>query len=94
MFWRRKKRSTGDFAEEIRSHIELEADQLNTGSVTGGVTSAQARVTARKAFGNVTAAEERFYERGRMVWFHDLLRMSATACAPCGKTPASLRRRC
>ena len=73
MFWRRKKRSTGDFAEEIRSHIELEADQLNTGSVTGGVTSAQARVTARKAFGNVTAAEERFYERGRMVWFHDLL---------------------
>jgi predicted permease len=69
MFWRRKKRSTGDFAEEIRSHIELEADQLKTGSVTG----ADARTAARKAFGNVTTAEERFYERGRLVWIHDLL---------------------
>ena len=69
MFWRRKKRSTADFAEEIRSHIELEADDLKTGSVTG----AEARMAARKAFGNLTTAQERFYERGRMVWFHDLL---------------------
>jgi predicted permease len=69
MFWRPKKRSTADFAEEIRSHIELEADELKTGSVTGPA----ARMAARQAFGNLTAAEERFYERGRMVWFHDLL---------------------
>ena len=69
MFWRRKKRSTADFAEEIRSHIELEADELKT----AGVTDADARIAARKAFGNMTAAAERFYERGRMVWFHDLL---------------------
>jgi len=69
VFWRRKKRSTADFAEEIRSHIELEADELKT----AGVTDADARIAARKAFGNMTAAAERFYERGRMVWFHDLL---------------------
>jgi predicted permease len=69
MFWRRKKRSTADFAEEIRSHIELEADELKAASVT----DADARMAARKAFGNLTAAHERFYERGRTVWFHDLL---------------------
>jgi hypothetical protein len=69
MFWRRKQRPTADFAAEIRSHIELEADDLESGSVTG----VEARMAARKAFGNVTTAEERFYERGRAVWFHDLL---------------------
>jgi predicted permease len=69
MIWRRKKRSTADFAEEIRSHIELEADDIKTAGVTG----VEARMAARKAFGNLTTAEERFYERGRMVWFHDLL---------------------
>lgn len=38
-----------------------------------GLPEVQARSAARKAFGNTTAAEERFYEKGRALWFDDLL---------------------
>jgi predicted permease len=68
MFWRRK-RPAADFNEEVRAHLQLEADELKS----DGLAEAEARAAARKAFGNVTAAEERFYEKGRLVWFDDLL---------------------
>jgi predicted permease len=67
MFWRRK-RSVSDFTEEIQTHLQLEADDLKA----EGLTDAQALLGARKAFGNVTAAQERFYERTRLVWLDDL----------------------
>ncbi|HEX5432142.1 MAG TPA: ABC transporter permease, partial [Bryobacteraceae bacterium] len=69
MFWRRK-RSVHDFSEEIRAHLELEADEIRA----EGANEADARASARKAFGNIAAAEERFYEKGRMLWFDSLLR--------------------
>src|SRR5579862_6109965 len=55
MFTRRRfrKRTQDDFAEEIASHLNLEADQLHDSGA------------ARRAFGNVTAAREAFYESGR-----------------------------
>ena len=69
MFWRRK-RPAEDFAEEVRAHLLLEADELKA----QGLPETEAQSAARKAFGNVTGAEERFYERGRLVWLDDLVR--------------------
>ena len=68
MFWRRK-RPAADFSEEVRAHLQLEADELKS----DGFDEAEAQAAARKAFGNVTGAEERFYEKGHLVWFDDLL---------------------
>ncbi len=67
MFRRRKE---ADFAEEIRSHLELEADELRE----EGVSSDEAHFRARRSFGNVRAAQESFYLRGRWAWLDRLLR--------------------
>jgi putative ABC transport system permease protein len=63
MRWRRK-RTQADFDAEIASHLQLEADQLRA----EGAPEEEARVAARRAFGNVTAVEERFYEAARVLW--------------------------
>ena len=68
MFWR--KRSADDFAEEIKTHLELEADDLKR----EGLGEDEARRQARREFGNVRAAQERFYIKGRWVWLDKLLR--------------------
>jgi putative ABC transport system permease protein len=69
VMWSRR-RSDEDFAEEIRANIALETDRL----IAEGMSSDEARSAARHAFGNVTRAQERFYEGGRMVWLEDLQR--------------------
>jgi hypothetical protein len=66
MFWRKRKPS--DFAAEIQAHLELEAEQLKE----QGLSEEEARMAARRAFGNVTRAEERFYESGRWLWWDHL----------------------
>jgi macrolide transport system ATP-binding/permease protein len=55
------RRSDDDFAEEIRAHLEIEADRLRA----EGASEDEARARASRTFGNVTAARERFYESGR-----------------------------
>lgn len=67
--FRRRKRPAADFNEEVRAHLQLEADELKS----DGLSEAEAHAAARRAFGNVTVAEERFYEKRRLVWFDDLL---------------------
>jgi putative ABC transport system permease protein len=77
MRWPRR-RAQEDFDAEIRSHIEIETDRL----VAEGVPREQARDEARRRFGNVTAAEERFYESQRLLWvehFAQDLRYAARA---------------
>ncbi|HKD44325.1 MAG TPA: ABC transporter permease [Candidatus Angelobacter sp.] len=69
MFWRRR-RTDHDFREEIQAHIDLEAERFED----QGLTSSDARAVARKQFGNVLAAEERFYESGRYLWLEHLLK--------------------
>jgi predicted permease len=59
----KRKRSAEDFAEEIKAHLELEADELKT----EGLSDEEARWMARREFGNVCAAQERFYLKGRWV---------------------------
>ena len=64
MFWP-KKRRLDDFAEEIQSHLEHEADQVQE----SGQTREDAEIEARRAFGNVTLAHEEFYRSGRwLTW--------------------------
>jgi len=55
------RRPDDDFAAEIHAHLEIEADRLRA----EGVPDAEARARAARAFGNVTAERERYYESGR-----------------------------
>jgi len=56
-----RKRPGDDFSSEIRAHLELETERL----IADGLPPDEARAAARRAFGSVTAAQERFYESGR-----------------------------
>ncbi len=67
MFWRKRKPS--DFKAEIEAHLELETERLKE----QGLSEEEARRAARRAFGNVTRAQERFYERGRWLWWDHLV---------------------
>src|SRR5690348_18398693 len=71
----RRRRSADDFAEEIKSHVELEADELRR----EGLSEEEARRRARIAFGNAQTAQERFYLRSRIVWF-DNLQIGRASC--------------
>src|SRR4051812_28716102 len=66
----RWRRSDEDFSEEIRANIALEIDRF----VADGMSPEDARAAALRAFGNVTRAQERFYESRRVMWLDDLLR--------------------
>ena len=69
MFWRRR-RSEDDISDEIRAHLELEADDL----VAEGLPEQQARAAARREFGSVALTRQRLYEKGRVLWLDDLVR--------------------
>src|SRR5580692_9942025 len=62
------RRSTEDFSEEIKAHLELEADELRR----EGFSDDEARRKARVEFGNVPAAQERFYLKSRILWLDNL----------------------
>lgn len=63
----RRKRKPGDFSAEVESHLALETERLKE----QGLSDDDARRAARRAFGNVTQAQERFYESGRWLgWDH------------------------
>src|ERR1700722_1140384 len=62
MWWRKRKPS--DFSDEIEAHLQLEIDRLRA----QGLSLEAARLAARRSFGNVTHAQERYYEAGRLSW--------------------------
>ena len=66
----RQKRSPEDFAEEVRAHLELEADELRA----EGLTADEAHRRAHVEFGSVRGAKERFYLRSRIQWFDRIMR--------------------
>jgi predicted permease len=66
----RRKRSQKDFAEEIRAHLDLEADDLRQ----EGLNPVEAHWKARRQFGNVRAAQEHFYSKDRWIWLDKLRR--------------------
>jgi len=59
----RRKRNLDDFTSEIEAHIQIETERLRE----QGLSEEEARAAARRSFGNLLQAEERFYESGR--WF-------------------------
>jgi predicted permease len=77
MFRRRKDQ---DFAAEIQAHLDLEADRLRGEGRTD--------VDARRVFGNVAAAQERFYESRRFMWLEHLWRDVRYAIGTLRRSPA------
>jgi hypothetical protein len=51
-----RKRKLGDFTSEIEAHLQLEIER----SREQGRSEEEARATARRSFGNLMHAEERF----------------------------------
>ena len=71
----RRRRGDEDFASEVESHMQLEADRL----VEEGMSPEAARFAAQKRFGNAALARERFYYSGRSLWFDQLKQDVSTA---------------
>lgn len=67
---RRTSRSDADFQAEIEAHLQLEIDAL----VDEGMSPSEARREAKRRFGNVTGAQEKFYEGNRFLWLDNLRR--------------------
>jgi putative ABC transport system permease protein len=65
----RRKRSHGDFAGELQAHLRLETDRLRE----EGYSEEEARAMARRNLGNITKAQERFYEAHRWLWLDHLI---------------------
>ncbi len=78
-----RRRDQRDFEEEIQSHLDLETDRL----IAEGMTPRDARLTARKKFGNVAAAQERYHDAGRFVWLEQLAADVRYATRMLRKTP-------
>ena len=73
MFWRKRRES--DFNAEISAHLELEIQRMRE----EGMSQAEAEAAARRQFGNVAHAQERFHEVGRWMLLEHLWRDMAHA---------------
>ena len=65
----RRRRSPEDFKKELDAHLALEADAL----LQEGVADPDTLDAAKRALGNRTRIEERFYERHRWRAWDELL---------------------
>ena len=83
MFWR--KRKSDDFGSEIQSHLELEVEHLKQ----QGLSEEDACIAARRRFGNVTRAEEQFYESHRWQWADTLWRNIRFGLRMIARSPGS-----
>jgi predicted permease len=63
-----RRRPGDDFDREIAAHLEHEIARL----IEHGVPPDEARAQAARAFGNITRARERYYERHRVLWLDHL----------------------
>jgi predicted permease len=61
----RHGRKSSDFGAEIEAHLQLETERLRE----QGLSEEDARAAAHRAFGNLTHAQERFYESSRWLWW-------------------------
>jgi putative ABC transport system permease protein len=60
----RRRRSPRDFKEEIRAHLDLEAERLRA----QGLSPEEAEVAARRNFGNVGVVEDRLRDAQPFAW--------------------------
>ena len=82
MFWR-YKRTARDFRDEISAHLELEVERLRG----EGMNQVEAEAAARREFGNVTHAEERFHESSHWMLLEHLRRDVAYAFRVFARNP-------
>ncbi len=80
-----QSRNDEDFRAEIEAHIAIEAEQL----MAQGMSRDEAFASARRAFGNVTGARERFYESRRRIWLDHLKRDVRYALRQIRKAPVA-----
>lgn len=83
MLW--KRRTQEDFVDEIRSHLAHETDRL----IAEGLSPEEARRAAQRRFGNVTVAQERFYQARRPLWFDHLQQDARVAARNLAKYPVA-----
>jgi len=78
-----RKRKSNDFTSEIEAHIQLESGRL----FEQGLSEEEARAAARRSFGNITQAEERFYESVHWLWWDHLWQDVRYGLRMLGKSP-------
>ena len=78
-----RRRTDEDFKAEIAANIAIEEERLRA----DGLSPDEARAAAQRAFGNVTHAQERFYESSRWMWLDDLRRDVVHAVRWLGRNP-------
>jgi predicted permease len=78
-----RKRGSSDFKTEIQAHLQLEAERLRE----QGLSEEDARAAAHRAFGNVTHAQERFYESRHWLFWDNLWRDIHYAARMLRKSP-------
>ncbi|HUE03709.1 MAG TPA: permease prefix domain 1-containing protein [Bryobacteraceae bacterium] len=64
----RRKRKQNDFSAEIDAHLRLETDRVRA----QGLSEHEAQAAARRAFGSISAAEERFHDAHGWIWWAHL----------------------
>ena len=79
-----RRRPDSDFRDEIQTHIALEAERLRA----EGLSREEAETAARRAFGNPTSAQERFYESVRWPWWDQVTRDAHYALRMLRRSPA------
>jgi predicted permease len=80
------RRSQRDFEDEIRAHLELEVERLEA----QGLSPQDAQRAARRHFGNVGVAEDRFYHAQRFASMQDAARDLHHAWRSLLRTPGFL----
>src|SRR5262245_7928247 len=83
MFGRRSQR---DFEDEIRSHLQMEVDRLER----QGMSPTDAKRAARRTFGNVGVAQDRFYDGQPFSWLENAWRDLLHAWRSLLRTPGFL----
>ena len=82
--WSGRTRSDQDFAEEVHDHVVRETKRLVDEE---GLNFKDARDQALRSFGNVTRAQEQFYEGRRWMWLDDVRRDVAYALRSLRRSP-------
>lgn len=80
----RNDRKKEDFAEEIRSHLELEEDERRA----EGMSADEARRTARVVFGNSVTTQEQFNLRHKWLWLEYIRQDARQAARSLWRSPA------
>ena len=78
-----RRRTDRDFEEELKAHLELEADRRRA----EGVPEEEARRLARRDFGSATAARERFYESRHSIFMDEIVRDTRYALRTLARSP-------